>query len=91
METVLTYLSFVFLGIVLGGLLYSLIIARDRTLVHLHVDEVIIKRPMPEFVLVQVTPEIARRLVQYEGDLEPKNSSEARALYPERATKRATT
>lgn len=74
------------LGSGVGVLIYSFVIARDKDLVHLQDDEVIIKRPLPQFVLVQVTPDVARRLVSTGGDLDvPKAHSEARALYPERS------
>lgn len=65
--------------------LYAFMIARDKNLVHLQEDEVVIKRPLPQFVLVQVTPDVARRLVNTGGEVDLPNKAEARALYPERS------
>lgn len=68
----------------MGGGLWAFIMSRDKDIIHLKEDEIVVKKPSPEFVLIQVTPDIARRLVYYEGKLEPKNTSEARSMYPER-------
>lgn len=80
---------YLFLAFLAGGsfsvVVYALLISRDKDLVHLQADEVIIKRPLPEFILVQVTPDVARRLISTGGEMEVPNKSEARALYPERS------
>ena len=73
-----------FIGILMGGFLWALVVARDSKIAHLKEDEVIIKRPMKDFILVQVTPEIARRLINFQGELVSPTSTEARALHPER-------
>lgn len=74
-------------GFALGVCAAMYFVSRDNDLVHLQEDEVIIKRPMSDFVLVQVTPEVARRLVQNKGEEIGPNASEARSLYPEKAMK----
>jgi hypothetical protein len=72
-------------GVLFGFAAAILIALKDRSLINLKDDEVVIKKPNPELILVQVTPEVARRLVNTGGDLEAKSPSEARALYPERS------
>lgn len=74
-------------GAIAGAIGWTLVIARDADLLKLAPDEVVIKKPMPELVLVQVTPEVARRLINFGGDTISPNKAEARALYPERTFK----
>ena len=82
-------ISFI-VGIVIGSFGAMFIIANDNSLAKINEDEVIIKRPDPNLILVQVTPEIARRLINDSGELIPPNPSEARAMYPERSMHSAT-
>ena len=74
------------LGVGLGCGFYLYLIARDKNLIHIHDDEMVVKRPHPSMVLVQVSPNVARRLINYQGELQPPNPTEARALHPERTS-----
>lgn len=83
--TELYYALFFIGGIILGAVGWAVVIARDEEVVKLQPDEVIIKRPHPELILVQVAPDVARRLINSGGDMIiSPNKTEARALYPER-------
>lgn len=73
------------LGIAVGAIVWSYVMANDPKVAKLQDDELIIKRPQDNMVLVQVTPEVMRRLVNFGGDVASPNSTEARSLYPERA------
>jgi len=54
--------------------------ARDKSIVSLQEDETIIKKPNEGFVLIQVTPDVARKVIQKYGELDG-NKYEARSLY----------
>lgn len=68
-------------GVGIGFFVWSWFASRDRQLVYLSEEEVIIKRPDANMVLVQVTPDVARRLVNTAAGEQEKASVEARNLY----------
>lgn len=68
------------LGLILGGVIISVVHARDPDLYRLGPDEKIVKKPMDGYVFVQVPPEVLRKLV---GEVESRRSGtiEARHIY----------
>lgn len=68
------------LGAICGVLIWMYLASRDEQIVRLADDEVIIKKPHESMVLVQVTPDVARRLV-YNIEQNENAWPEARKLY----------
>lgn len=69
-------LSFVF-----GYFVSAYLIAKDKDVVRLHSDEIIVKKPAEGLVLVAVTQQVARRIVLERSGLDKKISLEARDMF----------
>lgn len=67
-------------GAFFGVFVWMWLASRDEQIVRLGEDEVIIKKPHESMVLVQVTPDVARRLV-YNSETNENAWPEARKMY----------
>jgi hypothetical protein len=66
-------------GLIFGATLAVVIISKDRSLVRVSDDEVIVKRPKDGLTLVAAHPDILRRLVMQKDD--GSDIVEARSIY----------
>lgn len=75
---------YLFLAFLLGYIAAVIIFAKDKDLIKLKANEVIVKKPGEGLVLVAVPPDVMRKLI-----MEPveSNGTEARTLYPRKSAK----
>jgi hypothetical protein len=76
----ITVLGALVAGFLVGYLFSAYLVARDPDLVHLKSDEVIVKKPPSDLILVAVTQQVARRIVLQNSASKEKSVIEARDL-----------
>lgn len=72
-------------GLVIGAVTMAFIISRDESLMKVDENHVVVMKPQENHVLVQVTPDVLRRMVLSGNESDQIKVAEARNLYPEKA------